>query len=132
MRHCPGLIFLGSVLSVFATLGYGQASSQGQWSALETWPTRAVHATVLPDGRVFFVSYYDESLQPNIWDPVTDTFTPTAGISYDIFCAGHTGMADGRIFIAGGHIADFTGSAHAVIYDPSNDTFTQVPDMNEG
>ena len=132
MRHCPGFIFLSFVVSVFATPGYGQASSQGQWSALETWPTRAVHATVLPDGRVFFVSYYDESLQPNIWDPVTDTFAPTAGISYDIFCAGHTGMADGRIFIAGGHIADYTGFPHAVIYDPSNDSYTQVPDMNQG
>ncbi|HEY6967677.1 MAG TPA: carboxypeptidase regulatory-like domain-containing protein [Candidatus Angelobacter sp.] len=132
MRHSPGLIVLSLVLSVYATLGYGQASSQGQWSALETWPTRAVHTTVLPDGRVFFVSYYDESLQPNIWDPVTDTFTATAGNSYALFCAGHTGMADGRIFIAGGHIADYTGYPHAVIYDPSNDSFTQVPDMNEG
>lgn len=41
-------------------------------------------------------------------------------------------MADGRIFIAGGHIADYTGFPHALIYDPFQNTITQVPDMNEG
>ena len=117
---------------IFSPRGHAQASSQGQWSALENWPTRAVHASLLPDGRVFFFSYYDESLQPNIWDPVTDTFAPAAAAPYALFCAGHTTMADGRIFIAGGHIADYTGYSHATIYDPFQNTFTAVPDMNEG
>lgn len=121
--------FLGLLL---ATLCQAQTSPQGQWSALENWPTRAVHATLLPDGRVFFVSYYDESLQPNIWDPATDSFAPAAAAPYRLFCAGHTSMADGRVFIAGGHIADYTGYPHAAIYDPFKNTFTQVPDMNQG
>lgn len=121
---CAGL-FIG-------TLSHAQSSPQGQWSALENWPTRAVHATLLPDGRVFFVSYYNESLQPNIWDPIADTFAATAPAPYALFCAGHTDMADGRIFITGGHIADYTGYPHAVIYDPFKNTMTQVPDMNEG
>ena len=122
------LFFLGSFLGTFS----GQTSPQGQWSALENWPTRAVHSTLLPDGRVFFVSYYNESLSPNIWDPVTNSFSPTAPSPYALFCAGHTSMADGRVFIAGGHIADYTGYAHAIIYDPFKNTMTQVPDMNEG
>ena len=87
---------------------------------------------MLPDGRVFFVSYYDESLHPNIWDPVSNTFTATAASSYRLFCAGHTTLADGRIFIAGGHIADFTGYPHAVIFDPATNGFSSVPDMNTG
>src|SRR6202000_1139241 len=81
-----------------ATFCYGQTSIQGQRSSLHNWPTRAVHTTLLPDGRVFFVSYYGESLNPNIWDPVTTTFSPTAASTYALFCAGHTSMADGRIF----------------------------------
>jgi len=109
-----------------------QASTQGQWSAVANWPTRAVHATLLPDGRVFFVSYYDESLHPNIWDPVSNTFTGTAASAYRLFCAGHTTLADGRVFIAGGHIADYTGYAHAVIFDPATNGFTSLPDMNTG
>jgi hypothetical protein len=87
---------------------------------------------LLPDGRVFFVSYYDESLHPNIWDPVSNTFTGTAASSYRLFCAGHTTLADGRVFIAGGHIADFTGYPHAVIFDPATNGFTSLPDMNTG
>jgi hypothetical protein len=86
----------------------------------------------LSDGRVFFVSYYNESLQPNIWDPGTNTFTATAASSYALFCGGHTTLADGRVFIAGGHIADYTGYPHAVIYDPAKNVFTALPDMNSG
>ena len=121
--------FLVLWLGVFCR---AQASPQGQWSALENWPTRAIHTTLLPDGRVFFFSYYNESLAPNIWDPATNTFSPTAPAPYALFCAGHTTLADGRVFIAGGHIADYTGYSHAVIYDPFRNTMTQVPDMNEG
>jgi hypothetical protein len=109
-----------------------QASTQGQWSAVANWPTRAVHATLLPDGRVFFVSYYAESLHPNIWDPVSNTFTATASSSYALFCAGHTTLADGRVFIAGGHIADYVGYSHAVIFNPATNGFTSLPDMNAG
>lgn len=87
---------------------------------------------LLPDGRVFFISYYAESLNPNIWDPVSNTFSPAAASTYALFCAGHTSMADGRVFIAGGHIADYTGYAHAAIFDPFKNTLTQVPDMNQG
>jgi hypothetical protein len=87
---------------------------------------------LLPDGRVFFVSYYAESVHPNIWDPVSNTFTATASSSYALFCAGHTTLADGRVFIAGGHIADYTGYAHAVIFDPATNGFTSLPDMNAG
>ena len=53
--------------------------------------------------------------EPEHLGPVSNTFSPTAASAYALFCAGHTSMADGRIFIAGGHIADYTGYAHAVI-----------------
>jgi hypothetical protein len=85
---------------------------------------------LLPDGRVFFISYYAESLQPNIWDPVSDTFTATGASSFALFCAGHTTLADGRVFLAGGHVADYVGYAHAVIFDPATNGFTTLPDMN--
>lgn len=123
------LLFL---VAVAVRSSNAQASTQGQWSSVANWPTRAIHATLLPDGRVFFVSYYAESLHPNIWDPVSNTFTATASSSYALFCAGHTTLADGRIFIAGGHIADYTGYPHAVIFNPATNGFTSLPDMNTG
>jgi hypothetical protein len=115
-----------------AVRSHAQAATQGQWTAVSNWPTRAVHTTLLPDGRVFFVSYYDESLQPHIWDPISNTFTSTAASSYRLFCAGHTTLADGRVFIVGGHVADYVGYPHAVIYDSTNNTITSLPDMNTG
>lgn len=139
MRHSCSLARRGA--SIFVLLLYvvaaavrsnAQASTQGQWTAPATWPTRAVHTSLLPDGRVFFVSYYNESLQPHIWDPGSNTFTTTASNSYALFCAGHTQLADGRIFIVGGHIADYTGYPHAVIYDANKNTFSAMPDMNTG
>jgi Domain of unknown function (DUF1929)/Carboxypeptidase regulatory-like domain len=130
-RFLSGSIVLLLVVLV-ATPCYPQANVQGQWTSLATWPTRAIHTTLLPDGRVFFVSYYSESVQPHIWDPATNTFSPTAASAYALFCAGHTSLADGRVFISGGHIADYTGYAHSVIYDPSTNTFTSLPDMNAG
>ena len=36
------------------------------------------------------------------------------------------------MFIAGGHIADYTGYPHAVIFDPATNGFTSLPDMNTG
>ncbi len=111
---------------------FGQASTTGQWTGLQTWPYRAVHVHLLPDGRVLFWSYYSESLNPQIWDPVSNTVTAAGSAPYALFCAGHTTMADGRIFIAGGHIADYVGYQHASIYDPVKNTFLAQPDMNAG
>jgi len=130
-RGAYAVILLLCVLAV-AVRGHAQASTQGQWTALSTWPTRAVHTTLLPDGRVFFISYYSESLQPQIWDPTTNTFTTTSASAYALFCSGHTSLADGRVFIAGGHIADYTGYPHAMIFDSAKNAFTTLPDMNTG
>ena len=91
-----------------------------------------MHATLLPDGRVFFVSYYAESTQPHIWDPGSNTFTTTAASSYALFCAGHTPLADGGVMIVGGHIADYVGYPHAVIFNPASSGLAAQPDMNSG
>jgi galactose oxidase len=131
-RVASVFVLLLFYLVAVAVRSNAQASTQGQWTGLATWPTRAVHTTLLPDGRVFFVSYYDESLQPHIWDPGSNTFTATASSSYRLFCGGHTQLADGRIFIVGGHIADFTGYPHAVIFDAGKNTLSAMPDMNTG
>jgi hypothetical protein len=122
-----------SVVFVVALLFCTQdATAQGSWSALQTLPYVPVHASVLPSGTVLFVSYYADSLHPYIWDPATGTTTLTVPAPYELFCAGHTVMADGRVFITGGHIADYTGFTHAQIYDPQQNTFTATPDMNAG
>ena len=53
---------------------------------------------------------------------------------YDLFCAGHSFLADGRLFVAGGHILNGVGLANASIYDPLTVAtyWTHLPDMNFG
>lgn len=131
--HCAIIcIALLIIVNVCVSPADAQADTVGQWSPVAGWPNRAVHATLLSDGRVLFVSYYGESLRPHIWDPTNNSFTPTAAASYELFCAGHTLLANGKVFIAGGFIADDVGFNRAVIYDPAANTFMPLPNMNKG
>ena len=95
-----------------------QPSSVGQWSAVQTWPKRAIQAQLLPTGRVLFWDSYSNADQPATWDPATGTTTPLATPGYNTFCSGHSFLADGRLFVAGGHIANNVGLANAATYDP--------------
>ena len=126
----PRSLVLLVLLSSLQVLG--QANLNGSWSPLETWPYRAVHAHLMPSGKVLFWSYYDESLTPQIWDPVSDSVSAAAPISYAIFCAGHSMLADGRLLVTGGHLADYVGLPNASIYDPFKNSWKTLPDMNEG
>lgn len=105
-------------------------SEVGQWSSpVEVWPIVAVHAHMLPTGKVLFYPYSDD---PRLWDPATGTFTSAALSGYNIFCSGHSFLPDGRLFVAGGHIANNVGEAKATIYDPFTNSWTRLPDMNAG
>ena len=82
-----------------------------------------VHAHVLPTGKVMIwpgdegISGNDQ--QPRSWDPATGkAISPLHAPGYDLFCSGHSFLADGRLFVAGGHIQNGVGLANASIYDP--------------
>src|SRR2546430_7205371 len=104
-------------------------SVTGQWSAPQPWPVTAVHDHMLPTGKVLFYGYSDEAW---LWDPQTDGLTPAAHVGYNIFCTGHSWMADGRLLVSGGHIANNVGLPNAAIYDPYIDSWTKLPNMNAG
>lgn len=101
----------------------------GQWSAVQTLPIVAVHAHMLPTGKVLFYPYTDD---PHLWDPVTGTVTSATLAGFNTFCTGHTFLADGRLFVAGGHIANNVGLPNAAIYNPVTNSWTRLPDMNAG
>lgn len=132
---CIFVVILAAVL--LAPLGLAQTSVTGQWSGVQTWPSSSAgwvptHVMVLPTGKVMYWSSYGDGLNPHFWDPATNAVTTTALPGYNIFCAGHSFMADGKLFVTGGHIDDYVGYAHASIYDPFANTWTRVPDMNAG
>jgi len=101
----------------------------GQWSALQNWPIEAIQAQMLPTGKVLM---WDRTMNALLWDPTTNTFTSPASPGYNIFCSGHSFLADGTLLVVGGHVVDGVGLPYASIYDPFKDTWTQLSDINAG
>src|SRR6187402_1896630 len=102
---------------------------KGEWSAVQTWPSVSVHASLLPTGKVMFYSYSDDA---RLWDPSTGSIVTAAHAGYNLFCSGLTLLADGKLFVAGGHISNNVGLNDASIYDPQANTWARQPDMNAG
>ena len=79
-----------------------------------------------------FWDSYENADFPQLWDPATATVSPAARAGYNIFCTSFAFLPDGRLLIAGGHLADNVGLSYTYIYNPFNDTWTRVADMNAG
>jgi len=132
------LLAFAILLLAFGTVAFAQGPEiAGQWSSLQSWPCNnsawvPTHAMLLPNGKVFYLSSYNDGTLPRIWDPATNGVTTAAPPGYNVFCAGHSMMGDGKLFITGGHIDNFVGFAHASIYDPDTNSWASAPDMNAG
>src|SRR4029453_4468450 len=104
----------------------------GQFSSVMTWPYMAVHAHLLPTGKVIWWPQFRYGDNPTLWDPSTNKNTPATHAGANIFCSGHAFLPNGQLFVAGGHIENFVGLPNACTYNPLNDTWTRLPDMNNG
>src|SRR5213078_3953724 len=69
---------------------------------------------------------------PTIWDPSTNTNAAITRVGANIFCSGHAFLSDGRLLVAGGHLSSFIGLPNAYIFNASDNTWTRLPDMNNG
>ena len=100
----------------------------GEWGAQFDWPIVAVHLTLLPDGRVLS---WGKTGVPQIWDPATGVFTPSPSPDR-LFCAGHTLLQDGRLLVAGGHIADHLGLPDINFFRFATSNWAGAPPMQRG
>ena len=123
------LLFL---LCIPGALAQGSPAEVGQWSSVLPMGYESVHSILLPNGKVLYWSVRAESLHPQIWDPSTNSVTPAALPGYELFCAGHSYLPNGHILVTGGNIADNVGLPNASIYNPFNNTWNPVTDMNAG
>jgi hypothetical protein len=123
-------------------------ATQGQWAVQDyQMPIRAMHATVLRNGKVLLIAgsgnstdnFAAGSFKASLWDPTSGTFT-TLNVPKDMFCAGHVTLPDGRVLIQGGTKsyptvaggADYGGLRDSWIFDPDTNTFTATNLANEG
>src|SRR6266566_897717 len=126
--HCFAVAHFIAVASASAQ----DPATVGQFSSVMTWPYNAVHAHVLPTGKVLWWPSYGLGDHPTLWDPSTNTNTPAAQAGANIFCSGHAFLPDGRLLEAGGHVSSYVGLPSAYIYNPTGNFWTQLPDMNNG
>jgi hypothetical protein len=111
-----------------------RARRVGTWG--ESIPSQVVpiNMSLLPTGEVLYWDRWGPNWdgQPRLLDLSTGTIAKAAALTYDLFCSGQALLADGRLLVAGGHVADMDGEAKASMYDPASGTWTGLPDMNAG
>ncbi|KAK0651107.1 hypothetical protein B0T16DRAFT_321920 [Cercophora newfieldiana] len=118
------------------------AKTSGRWSEPFELPNVAVHASLLPNGKILhwgrrenpkstdLASLDEHFTKAFVWDPVSKKSTPTAneprdinGKTVNLFCSGHAFLPDGALLIAGGHLQDGWGITSACIFDATTNTF---------
>ena len=104
--------------------------TSGQWSAPFAWPVLGVHLALLPSGKAMT---WAQSGQPHIWDPATGSFTRTTKPA-EIFCAGQSFLADGRLLVAGGIYEGVVGwgNPDISIFNSSSSSWDRSTPMRRG
>ncbi len=102
----------------------------GSWGASIPFPIVTVHKHLLPGGRVLMWDGQSFARATRIWNSTTGVFDGTPFPAINPFCSGHTQMADGRIFVAGGHRnLAHVGITSANLFDPITRQWTVLPEM---
>jgi len=123
-----------AVAVTFSNASPADPAQTGFWGGLIPLPLVTVHANLMPNGRVLAWDQMGYGYpDPVVWDPLTSaTTTVPIADGTNIFCAGHTILPDGRVFVVGGHIADHVGTSTGRIFDSTSNTWSSTPDMAYG
>jgi hypothetical protein len=137
-----------------ASAAAGPGADVGRWNRERppiAMPVVAINAVLLPTGKVML--WGRPSSEPAagtawLWDPVTgltkridppDVLHPDGHLGpAEIWCSGQSVLADGRILVTGGNLADATatsdwkGLSTVFTFDPFSETWTVQPRMRHG
>lgn len=122
------------------------AARGGAWSDIAPWPVLAVHANLLPNGKVLAWDAtpddFDEdphisasvTTRVTVWDPETNEhLEANNNTDTDLFCAGSAHLWDGRVLFAGGD-SEPNGQngplSNTNIYDPVTNTWERADNMS--
>jgi fibronectin type 3 domain-containing protein len=107
------------------------AATLGQWQGPFAWPMVAVHMNLMPNGKVLLFDGQSLGALAQVWSPVSNTFTPVTAPD-NVFCSGHTSLADGKVFVVGGHIGGHIGLNGSYIFDFQSQSWALGPTMSSG
>jgi hypothetical protein len=155
MTASAGLFLLGGIgghrlLGNKKALLINEASAQsaGSWSSGKNTTTVAIHASVLPNGKIFYMAgsgYHAERqsgpYEARLLDPNTGTES-NISMSEDLFCVGQAPLPNGNILLAGGTLrydiapdncnGKWHGLNSAYEFDWSTSSLTKVASMKHG
>jgi len=151
-----GALAFGS-LGGFALLGNNKktelinevsAATAGSWSPGSDTTTVAIHASILPNGKIFYMagSGYHSSHQNGPFEArvrdINSGSEVTVSMSEDLFCAGQAPLPNGNVLIAGGTLqydiasdncnGKWHGLRSAYEFNWSSQTLTKVASMAHG
>ena len=138
MRVLAALL-IGGVLLASRAAAQSDPSQVGEWSGLISLPIVTIHMQVLPDGKL--LAWGNSSVPPTdgkgpvrLWDPsaAEPVFQEAQNPFVDIYCSGHTLLADGRLLTIGGHIDSMVGSDATTTFNPFTRRWTNGQRMSAG
>lgn len=123
----------------------------GRWQVGPTQPSANIHSVVLNTGKVLMIAGSSNQWEQfaagrfttTLWNPADNSFKAIA-TPYDMFCAGHVILRDGRVLVAGGTVTyptydasgnlvqDWRGSRKSYIFDPIKEIYQPTGNMNVG
>ncbi len=114
------------------------AREKGVFGTTVEWPMVMVHATLLPDGRVFMNGTKDEKpgqLIFDVWDPESGEHMVLPNTTTtDIFCTGQSVfVGSGKVLLAGGNTkrngTPNIGIPRTTTFDPAGNILSPGPSM---
>lgn len=136
-----GLLLAGQVVAQSGD------SQKGTWVTNQPWPVFGIHVIMLPNRNIlifnrgryqpyFPAAHYTRFKTAIVAPPYTTAteipfWDQQEHTPHEIFCSGHVLMPDGKVFFAGGHIADNVGTFDTHTFDPATNTFRLGRDMKE-
>ncbi|GAB2861399.1 hypothetical protein GCM10022221_71500 [Actinocorallia aurea] len=139
----------------------GSECTKGHWIVQDfgTKGVRAMHTVMMKNGKVLLIAgsgnggerFKRGEFVTKVYDPKTNKFTnvPTP---YDMFCAGHVQLPDGKVLVLGGteEFAEFaggvsdegvgyvyekagwSGAKKSYVFDPATNRYSRINDMVDG
>ncbi len=129
-------LYLGADLRRPPAEKAGDAAALGRWSAPFDLHVIGTHSTLLPDGRVLLFSYPAQGEHGSdtwTWNSATAAAVQVRTLRRrDVFCAGHSVLPDGRVFVTGGTMWGthaFAGAHETTFFEPRSSGWSRGPTM---